>query len=228
MFELLNEKGKARRGRLTTSHGVVETPCFMPIATMGAVKTLSSQDVEALGAQILLSNTYHLMLRPGLEAMQKLGGLHAFMQWPHPLLTDSGGFQVFSLAKTRRIDDDGVTFRSHIDGSPHLMSPEKSMEVQRQLGSDIAMVLDHVVALPATHESLEDAFGERGIRPREVDADVIHLGAVPGDRAARGKADLDLGPARLAGAGEQPALDHGLDRTAQLTTILHQHIGKSI
>lgn len=117
MFDLEKTKGSARRGQLTTTHGIIETPIFMPIATRAAVKTITSEEVATLGAQIILSNTYHLLLRPGSEGIKKLGGLHQFMNWHKPILTDSGGYQVFSLAKVNQIDDDGVSFQSHIDGS---------------------------------------------------------------------------------------------------------------
>src|SRR3990167_838596 len=144
MFDILTTKGKARRGKLTLPHGVVETPIFMPIATRASVKTLSSSDVVKLGAQIILNNTYHLLLRPGLEAMKKLGGSHKLMNWDKPILTDSGGFQVFSLSKLNRIGEDGVEFQSHIDGAKITITPESSMEMQRAIGSDIVMQFDDV------------------------------------------------------------------------------------
>lgn len=132
----------ARRGVLRTAHGEIQTPFFMPIATKGAVKTLSSFDIERLGAEILLSNTYHLYLRPGMEVMKAFGGLHALMSWDKPILTDSGGYQVFSLAARRKITEQGAEFASHIDGSKHLLTPELSMDIQQAIGSDIVMVLD--------------------------------------------------------------------------------------
>ncbi len=142
-FEVLaTDPSGARLGRLTTPHGVIETPAFMPVGTAATVKGQTQEDLEELGVQILLSNTYHLYLRPGHELIRQMGGLHKFMSWPHPILTDSGGFQVFSLSDLRKVTDDGVTFRSHLDGSEHFLSPEKSLEVQMALGSDIVMVLD--------------------------------------------------------------------------------------
>ena len=148
-FSVTARSGAARRGRLVTSHGAVETPTFMPVATQGTVKTLTQRQVEELGASILLANTYHLMLRPGAERVAALGGLHGMMAWDKPILTDSGGFQVASLAALRRVDDEGVTFRSHLDGSLHALSPERAVDVQEKLGSDIAMVLDECVLYPA-------------------------------------------------------------------------------
>lgn len=163
MFELLKKNGKARRGRLTLPHGVVETPIFMPIATKGAVKTLSSADVEGLGASIVLSNTYHLLLRPGLEGIQKLGGLHHLMGWNKPILTDSGGYQVFSLAKMNKTTENGVVFQSHIDGKRIDLTPELSMEMQKAIGSDIVMQFDDVAAGDSTRERYEEAM-ERSLR----------------------------------------------------------------
>jgi queuine tRNA-ribosyltransferase len=154
-FEIISQKGKARRANLMTSKGVIKTPCFMPIATKGNIKALSNEDLLALSPDIILSNTYHLMLRPGKEEIAKLGGLHKFMNWPKPILTDSGGFQVFSLAKIRKLSADGVSFNSHIDGKEHFMRPEDSMDIQLNIGSDIIMVLDECVELPANREYLE-------------------------------------------------------------------------
>jgi queuine tRNA-ribosyltransferase len=139
----------ARLGRLETPHGIVETPAFMPVGTAGTIKGLTQDQLEELGAQILLANTYHLYLRPGHDRIRGLGGLHGFMSWPRPILTDSGGFQVFSLADLRKINDDGVTFRSHLDGSEHFFSPERALEVEIALGADLIMVLDECIALPA-------------------------------------------------------------------------------
>jgi len=141
-FERLAQDGHARRARFTTPRAVIETPTFMPVGTQAAVKGLTPSEVEATGARILLSNTYHLWLRPGPELVQSFGGAPKFMSWPHAMLTDSGGYQVFSLAERRKIDDDGVTFRSHLDGAKKRLTPEESMRVQRMLGSDVAMVLD--------------------------------------------------------------------------------------
>ena len=149
-FTVTHADGAARCGRMTTPHGEVETPAFMPVGTQGAVKGVTHRDLESIGAQILLSNTYHLYLRPGDDLIARLGGLHKFIGWTRPILTDSGGYQVFSLAERRTIDEEGAHFRSHLDGSAHLLTPEKAADIQAQLGSDIAMVLDECVAHPAT------------------------------------------------------------------------------
>jgi queuine tRNA-ribosyltransferase len=154
-FALLATDGAARRGRLTTPHGVVETPAFMPVGTQGAVKSLSPDDVREAGAQILLGNTYHLLLRPGPDLVRELGGLHRFMAWDGPILTDSGGFQVFSLAKLRKLTEDGVEFRSPVDGATHFLSPERAVEIQCALGSDVMHPLDECLAYPATREQTE-------------------------------------------------------------------------
>jgi queuine tRNA-ribosyltransferase len=154
-FELLATDGAARRGRLTTPHGEVDTPAFMPVGTQGAVKSLSPDDVRQAGVQIVLGNTYHLLLRPGPDLVRELGGLHRFMAWDGPILTDSGGFQVFSLAKLRKLTEEGVEFRSPIDGATHLLSPERAIEIQCALGSDIMHPLDECLAYPATHEQTE-------------------------------------------------------------------------
>src|SRR5258706_9206001 len=147
----------ARRGRLTTPHGSVETPFFMPVGTQASVKALTQEALEDLGAEIILANTYHLYLRPGHELVRKLGGLHQFMSWPRAILTDSGGYQVFSLSELRKMTDEGVRFRSHLDGSEHLLTPEKAAEIQLALGSDIAMVLDECIETPAPREIAEAA-----------------------------------------------------------------------
>jgi queuine tRNA-ribosyltransferase len=152
-FELRKtDKSGARLGRLHTPHGIVDTPAFMPVGTQGTVKGLTQYALEELGVQILLGNTYHLYLRPGHERIRQLGGLHGFMAWPRAILTDSGGFQVFSLSELRKVTDDGVKFRSHLDGSEHFLSPEKALEIQTALGSDVMMVLDECIEYPASHE----------------------------------------------------------------------------
>lgn len=148
-FQITRIDGNARRGLLTTPHGIVETPAFMPVGTQGAVKGITQNDLESLGAEILLSNTYHLYLRPGDGLIARRGGLHRFIGWSRPILTDSGGYQVFSLASRRTIDESGAHFRSHLDGSLHLLTPEKATDIQAQLGSDVAMVLDECLAYPA-------------------------------------------------------------------------------
>ena len=152
-FEVLKtDLSGARLGRLTTPHGVIETPAFMPVGTAGTVKGLTQGALEELDVGLLLANTYHLYLRPGHELIARMGGLHRFMAWGRGILTDSGGYQVFSLADLRKVNDDGVRFRSHLDGSEHLLTPEKAIEAQRALGSDIAMVLDECIEYPASRE----------------------------------------------------------------------------
>ena len=151
-FELIAEEGGARRARLTTAHGSIETPAFMPVGTQATVKALIPEEVRDVGAQVLLGNTYHLALRPGAERIARLGGLHRFMGWDGGILTDSGGFQVFSLDHLVRVTDEGATFRSHLDGSEQHFTPESVMEIQRELGSDIAMAFDQPVSWPATAE----------------------------------------------------------------------------
>ena len=154
MFELLRQdrESKARRGRLTTRHGMIETPAFMPVGTQGAVKAVTPRELRELRAQIILGNTYHLFVRPGLDVIKTFGGLHQFMNWDGPILTDSGGYQIFSLAKLRKITEDGVHFQNHIDGTPAFISPEIAMEIQATLGSDIAMVLDECVSWPCQRD----------------------------------------------------------------------------
>ena len=158
-FTLQATDGTARKGEIFTPRGTIRTPAFMPVGTAATVKAMFPQDVRATGADILLGNVYHLMLRPGAERIARLGGLHSFMRWPYPILTDSGGFQVMSLAKLRKLDESGVTFQSHIDGSKHHLSPERSMEIQHLLGSDIQMQFDECVRLPCS-----DAEAERAMR----------------------------------------------------------------
>jgi queuine tRNA-ribosyltransferase len=149
-FSVTHTDGNARRGILTTPHGAVQTPAFMPVGTRGAVKGITFRDVEDVGAEIILGNTYHLHLRPGDELIARAGGLHAFIGWPHPILTDSGGYQVFSLAAMRKVTEDGVEFRSHLDGALCALSPEGATDIQARLGSDIAMVLDEVIGAPGS------------------------------------------------------------------------------
>ncbi|MBI2255168.1 MAG: tRNA guanosine(34) transglycosylase Tgt [Proteobacteria bacterium] len=149
-FDLITTDGKARRGRIHTAHGIVNTPAFMPVGTAGTVKAMLPESVKATGAEIVLGNTYHLMLRPGAERVASFGGLHKFMNWPGPILTDSGGFQAMSLSDLRKINENGVEFRSHIDGSKHMLTPERSIEIQDLLDSNITMVLDECTAFPAT------------------------------------------------------------------------------
>lgn len=162
-FTINGRDRRARAGEIKTARGVIETPSFMPVGTQATVKAMTPEELETIGAQILLSNTYHLYLRPGTAVIRQAGGLHRFMHWSRPILTDSGGFQVFSLSAKREVAEEGVTFRSHHDGSTHFFSPEKSVEVQNILGSDIIMPLDHVVGYPATVQEAAGAM-ERTIR----------------------------------------------------------------
>jgi len=156
-YKLLAEDGKARLGEVHTAHGVIHTPCFMPVGTAATVKAMMPESVAATGAEILLGNTYHLMLRPGAERVGRLGGLHKMMNWDKPILTDSGGFQVMSLAKLRKLTEEGVTFQSHLDGSKHLLTPERSMEIQHLLDSDITMCFDECTPYPATYEQAAES-----------------------------------------------------------------------
>ena len=153
-FEILNSDGRARTGSLLTAHGAIDTPAFMPVGTAATVKAMTPDAVAETGAQCILANTYHLMLRPGPERIARLGGLHKFMNWPGPILTDSGGFQVWSLAELREMDEDGVEFKSHLDGTLHRLSPERAMEIQRLLGADITMVLDECTSLDASKDEV--------------------------------------------------------------------------
>src|SRR3954462_7639894 len=148
---------------MQTAHGAVETPAFMPVGTQGAVKGVTHRDLESLGAEILLSNTYHLYLRPGDDLIARRGGLHRFIGWSRPILTDSGGYQVFSLAARRVLREEGAEFQSHLDGSRHMLTPERACDIQARLGSDIAMVLDECLAYPATHEAAAASM-ERSVR----------------------------------------------------------------
>ncbi|MGC1464299.1 MAG: tRNA guanosine(34) transglycosylase Tgt [Pseudolabrys sp.] len=175
-FKLLATDGDARRGEVVTAHGAVQTPAFMPVGTQATVKGLMPGDVRATGAEIVLGNTYHLMLRPGAERVAELGGLHKFMNWPGPILTDSGGFQVMSLSELRKLDERGVTFRSHLNGDMVALTVERAIEIQALLGADISMQLDECLQLPATREEIERAmqlslrWGERSKRAFEATA----------------------------------------------------------
>lgn len=204
-FHLLGRDGAARTGEVRMPRGVIRTPAFMPVGTAATVKGMYPEQVKALGADVVLGNTYHLMLRPGAERVARLGGLHRFMNWPHPILTDSGGFQVMSLANLRKLTEEGVTFQSHIDGSKHVLTPERSVEIQNLLGSDIVMQLDECVSLPcedkvaekAMHLSLRwaercrKAFGDPAGRAL---FGIVQGGAVPALRveSARELAAMDL------------------------------------
>lgn len=182
-FEVLDRDGLARRGRLHTPHGTIETPCFIPVGTMGAVKGVTAVELESLGASIMLSNLYHLSLRPGIEVIEELGGLHAFTGWDRPILTDSGGFQVFSLSSLRTVDNDGVTFRSHLDGAAHRFTPENVVSAQQRIGVDIAMVLDECTPWPVSENeaaaSLErtQSWAERSLEARGT-GDTVLFGIV--------------------------------------------------
>ena len=203
-FELLATDGAARRGRVHTAHGAIDTPAFMPVGTAGTVKAMLPASVAATGAQIVLGNTYHLMLRPGAERVARLGGLHKFMNWPGPILTDSGGFQVMSLAKLRKMDADGVTFQSHHDGSKHRLTPESSMDIQRLLDADITMAFDECTPFPATFEQAaesmrlsmrwarrsKEAFVQR---PGYGLFGIVQGGVYPELRAESAKALLEIG-----------------------------------
>src|SRR5262245_2849121 len=204
-FRLLASDGHARRGEIATAHGLVATPAFMAVGTQATVKGLTSEAVRATGADIVLANTYHLMLRPGAERIAALGGLHRFMHWPQTILTDSGGFQVMSLAQLRKVEDKGVTFRSHLDGATVELSPERAVEIQNLLGSDIAMQLDECVRLPAASAELRRAmqlslaWAERSKRAFEgVPAGralfgIVQGGDDPGLRAESARALTDIG-----------------------------------
>lgn len=210
----------ARLGRLTTPRGTIDLPTFMPVGTCGTVKGLTFDQVESTGAQIVLGNTYHLALRPGAELVASLGGLHQFIGWNKPILTDSGGFQIFSLAQMAKITEEQAVFRSHIDGSPLELSPERAVKIQELLGSDIAMVLDHVVALPATYSLVEEAmerssrWAERcrkaHTRPDQIQFAIVQGGLDSGlrRRSAEQLVALDFPGYAVGGlsVGEEPAL----------------------
>ncbi len=205
VFERLKQDGDARLGRISTSRGIIRTPAFMPVGTAGTVKAMYMDQVRALGSDIILGNTYHLMLRPGAERVAKLGGLHKFCRWDGPILTDSGGFQVMSLAALRKLDEKGVTFKSHIDGQKFFISPERSIEIQGLLGSDIQMQLDECIRLPAPEKEVERAmelslrWAERsaaafGNQPERAMFGIVQGGDVPAlrKRSARALAAMDL------------------------------------
>jgi len=203
-FELLATDGAARRGRLTTAHGIVDTPVFMPVGTQATVKTLTPDDLEGAGARIVLGNTYHLLLRPGPDVVRDLGGLHRFMGWRGAILTDSGGFQVFSLAKIRKITDDGVEFRAPLDGSTRFLSPESVVEIQRALGADITMPLDECLAYPATHDATARSLA---LTVRWAERARAAHAAAPGGQALFGI---------VQGGAYQDLRDEAVDRTVAL------------
>ncbi len=185
MFELLktDPQSKARCGRLTTAHGVIQTPIFMPVGTQGSVKAVSPRELRELEAQVILGNTYHLFVRPGMEVMRHFGGLHRFMSWDGPILTDSGGFQVFSLAKLRKITEEGVHFQNHLDGSPMFLGPREAMETQATLGSDIAMVFDECPPYPCDYDYAANSLARTlrwAARCKEVPTQGMKFGIVQG------------------------------------------------
>ena len=176
-FDLHATDGKARTGQINTPRGEIRTPAFMPVGTAATVKAMMPESVRSTGADILLGNTYHLMLRPTAERIERLGGLHKFMNWKRPILTDSGGFQVMSLAGLRKLTEQGVTFKSHIDGSSHEITPERSMEIQRMLGSDIVMCFDECPALPADRKRIAESMR---MSMRWADRSKVAFGDRPG------------------------------------------------
>jgi queuine tRNA-ribosyltransferase len=185
-FEIIHraEENSARLGKIHTPHGSIDTPAFMPVGTQASVKSVTPEELSDVGVQIVLANTYHLYLRPGHDVISMLGGLHRFMHWAGPILTDSGGYQVFSLSRLRKIAEEGVTFQSHLDGSRHLLTPEKAVEIQEALGSDIMMCLDECTPYPATHEEAEKSL------------------ALSADWARRCKESRNTGPAALFGIAQ--------------------------
>ncbi len=203
-YELLGSDGAARRGRITTAHGTIETPAFMPVGTAGTVKAMLPQSVAETGAEIVLGNTFHLMLRPGAERVAALGGLHKFMNWPGPILTDSGGFQVMSLKELRKLTEQGVTFQSHIDGSRHQLTPERSMDIQRLLDADVTMAFDECTPWPVTEAAAAESmrlsmrWAERSRaafveRPGYGLFGIVQGSTFPELRAESAKALIDIG-----------------------------------
>ena len=182
-FDIATTDGAARRGTIRMHRGDIETPAFMPVGTAGTVKAMEPENVRSTGADIILGNTYHLMLRPTAERMHKLGGLHKFMNWDRPILTDSGGFQVMSLAELRKMSEEGVEFKSHLDGQKIMLSPERSMEIQRLLDSDIVMAFDECTPYPATHEVAKKSM-ELSMRWAKRSRDGFDSGAEHAERAA--------------------------------------------
>lgn len=202
-FQIQKTDGSARAARLQLAHGVVETPIFMPVGTVGSVKTLTPQDLHAMGAQIILGNTYHLYLRPGMEVIGAYGGLHRFIAWDRPILTDSGGFQIFSLSKLNRLDEHGAHFQSHLDGSKLTLTPELAVQIQETIGSDIHMVLDECTPYPATFDQARSSM-ERSMRwaqrcrtaktrPELCQFGIVQGGVYPELRQASAKALMEIG-----------------------------------
>lgn len=233
-MDILHKHNRARRGVVETTHGSMQSPFFMPIATKGAVKTLSAQDMRALEAQILLSNTYHLLLRPGLERMNELGGLHTFMGWDGPILTDSGGYQVFSLSKMNKTTEEGVTFQSHIDGKKIHLTPELSMQMQNAIGSDIVMQFDDVAAGDSTYERYKEAM-ERSLRwakrcRESLDSDQQLFGIVQGgiyedlrEISAKGLVDIGFDGYAIGGLSVGEKREDAYRIVKHLTEILPEN-----
>jgi len=239
-FEVLqNDPTGARRGQLKTPHGVIETPVFMPVGTAATVKGLTQGALETLGAKIILANTYHLYLRPGHALIRKLGGLHKFMSWNGTILTDSGGYQVFSLAELRKITDEGVRFRSHLDGSEHLLTPEKAAEIQLALGSDIAMVLDECIETPAPRNIAEAAVkrtthwakrarqyflqqGQQAGEPQQWQFGIVQGATFPDLRreSARQLLELDFPGYAVGGLAVGEPHETTCEMTAEVTALL--------
>jgi len=226
-FQILATDGAARRGKLTLPHGMVDTPAFMPVGTYGTVKALSPQDLEQVGAQIVLGNTFHLWLRPGVGVIEAHGGLHRFMGWDGPILTDSGGFQVYSLGAMRRITEEGVRFRSPVDGEPCFLTPEESMRIQRALGADIVMVFDECTPYPASYDQARDSmrlslrWAARSRRAHEGNANAL-FGIVQGgvheplrDESAAGLKDIGFDGYAIGG------LSVGEPRREMLRVLSH-------
>lgn len=236
-FEILKkDPSGARLGRLETPHGAVETPVFMPVGTAATVKGMTQEMLEQLDVRILLGNTYHLYLRPGHEIIRELGGLHGFMAWPRAILTDSGGYQVFSMAKLRKVSDDGVSFRSHLDGSSHFLTPEKALDIQMALGSDVMMVLDECIEYPASHEHARhaarrtldwarrsrDHFQEHGDPERQAAFAIVQGGTFADLRRENADALVALDFPGYAVGGLAVGEPHAL--TCEITELTTEHL----
>jgi queuine tRNA-ribosyltransferase len=237
-FELLATDGGARRGRLTTAHAVVETPVFMPVGTQGTIKALTHRDVRDAGARLVLANTYHLHLRPGEGLVARLGGLHRFIGWDAGILTDSGGYQVFSLASRRKVTEEGVHFKSHLDGSAHFLSPEAAVDIQAALGSDIAMMLDECLSWPAPHEDVRQSvdltlrWARRGrdrfrAAPSQTNAGQAQFGIVQGGtftdlrtRSAEGTLQVGFDAYAIGGLSVGEPIDIMYDTVAHTAGLL--------
>lgn len=212
-FEILSrdEGTRARAGLLHTAHGTIETPCFMPVGTAGSVKGITQGQLERLGAQIILGNTYHLYLRPGHDVVREMGGLHGFISWPHPILTDSGGYQVMSLKGLGRVTEDGVQFRSHLDGSSHFLSPERAVETQMALGPDIMMTLDECVEYPASTETMHRAMKLTSRWARRAKQAWVKAGESESEKAEIRKQKAEISQ---VGKGAQSGIQNPKSRTS--------------